>query len=126
VDEEQRAWLKQFQGNFGAREYVRFAVVFMFWVFSGVALSIILGFGPIFPIFVVTVLVFAAVAPKWKPAYLLLRKILANNNLPTEPMPRPRTIAPARRREWWSYLPAVWWLLVDLLFLFAVIQFLSK
>ena len=126
MDEEQRAWLKQFQSNFGAREYVRFAVVFMFWVFSGVALSIILGFGPIFPIFVVTVLVFAAVAPKWKPAYLLLRKILANKNLPTEPLPALRTNAPTWKRSRWSYLTGVWWLLVDLLFLYAVIQFLSK
>ena len=126
MDEERQAWHKQFGSNFGAREYVRFAVVFIIWMFLGGALSIILGSSVVIIMFLFAAFTWAAVSSRWKPAYSLLRIILGNKNLPTEPMPPGTLKSPTQKRPWWSYLPTIWWLLLDLLLLYFVIRYFAK
>ena len=125
MDDKRKAWHTQFGSNFGAREYIRFSCVFILWMFLGVALSILLRSSTPILIFMFITFGFAVVATRWKPAYSFLRIILNNENLPAEPLPFIRTKS-LQPRQWWSYLPGLWWLLIDLILLYAVIKYFWK
>jgi len=131
MDDEQKEWQKQFWINFGLREYFRFGCAFIIWIFILVALSIAFAFAGysanstsiIFSaILVITIFVFPFIARSWRPAYSLLRKILGNDNLPMEPMPRSRIKIPRQQRPWWSYLPGIWGWLMLLLLLYVILK----
>jgi len=126
LDDEQRKWQKQYISSLGSRELWRLAVAVIAWLLIGVVISVITGSSVIFDVFFVTLFVFAFIAPKWKPAYSILRKIAGNEDLPTEPFPRATNRFSSQSRPWWSYLPSIWWLLIDLLLLLAVLGYLSK
>lgn len=127
LNEEQRKWYKQYISNLGAKEFFRLAAAMIVWIFLGVVLSVVTRAGVLFAVFFFAMFAFAAIAPRWKPTYFLLRKIVGNQSLPLEPFPRNNgPILPSQARPWWSYLPSIWWLLIDLLLLLAVLGYLSR
>lgn len=126
MNEEQRKWRDQYIHSLGSREILRLAFAIVMWVFVGIALSILAGSSYLFDVFFVALFVFPFIAPKWKPAYNVFRRIVANDNLPAEPYPRSTSTSSLRERPWWSFLPSIWWLLIDLLLLLVVLGYLSK
>jgi hypothetical protein len=120
LDEEQRKWLKQYNSSLGVREFLRVGCATTVWILAGLALSLLVDSSNLFTVFFLAMFAFAVVAPKWKVTYSVLRKILGNESLPVEPFPRPVNKPTLQARPWWSYLPSVWWLILDLiLFLLA-------
>ena len=126
MNEEQKEWQKQFSSNFGAREYVRFAIAFVACIFAGVALAILLRSVVAFYIFLFVAFAFPLLGSRWKPTYSIFRWILGNKNIPLEPMPHRPLGLPVQKRPWWSYLPGIWWLLIVLVLLFLVIRYFSR
>ena len=126
MDEGQREWSRQFNSNFGGKEFLRFSCVFYIWGFLGLALALILGFQAILFIFLFIAFAFLVATRRWKPAYLVFRKILGNKNLPTEPMPLAHIELPREPRPWWSFLPGLWGLLMVLILGYLVIRYLIK
>jgi len=128
MNEERNKWSKQLSSNFGAKEFLRFGCAVMIWLFIGLAISIPIGVAGyswasmIFVIFLSTILVFPFVTRRWKPAYSLLRKILGNKNLPSEPMPYSIVKIPRQPLPWWGYLFGIWFLLLDLLILYIILK----
>jgi len=123
MDAEQREWLNQFYSNIGRKEVIRLTGAIFIWTFVGVVitvtLNIILGTIFLISMFILPFLI------RWRFMYLSVRTILGNKNLPTEPMPR-RNRPTIQSRKWWSYLPGIWWILIDLILLYAVIKYISK
>ena len=132
MDEKRREWRRQQSANFGAREFVRFGCAFIGWTFLGVAIGVALevhdypGGQLVTGIFLLTAVMFPLVSLKWKPPYTILRRILGNENLPTEPMPRLSVRPRAEPRPRWFYLWVAWRWLINLLLLYAVIRYFSK
>lgn len=122
MDEEQKEWHQIYSASIGASEFLRFGCFFLFWIFSGVALAITFNNFAILVIFFITLFIFAIVAPRWRPAYFLLRKIVGNENLPTEPMPRTTTKRPRQPLPWYGYLPSIWGWLMFLLLLYIILK----
>ena len=122
MDEEQKEWYKQYSASFGVWEFVRFGCFFLFWIFSGLALTSIFNNSAIFVIFFIAIFVFAIIASRWKPAYSLLRKILGNKSLPIEPRPHSIVKIPRQPLPWWGYLFGIWFLLLDLLILYIILK----
>src|SRR6266498_5535099 len=113
MDEEQRAWEKQWSRNFGPRELLRYLGAFIVWISFGIFLGIVFGSDAFAMIFPITGLAFPIVAKFWKPAYSLFRKVLGNKDLPSEPMPRSKTRPLIQKHPWYYYLPTIWrWLLL--------------
>ena len=131
MDEEQKNWRQQYTSNIGVREVLRLGFAFVIWILILIVLSIPFGFAGyssssiswIFStILVITILAFPFIAFSWKPAYSLLRKILGNKNLPTEPRPHSIVKIPRRPLPWWGYLFGIWFLLLDLLILYIILK----
>jgi len=128
MDEERRKWLAQYAANIGAREVLRLgcAIITGIFISGGISTALDLaGYSNSFiisAIFFIIMFVFAFIAKSRKPMYSLLRKILGNENLPTEPMPRSPMKISHQPRPWWSYLPGIWFLLLDLIILYIIIR----
>ena len=131
MDDERKKWSKQYTSNIGAREVLRLGRAFVIWIFILVALSIPFGLAGyssnsiswIFStILIITIFAFPFIAFSWKPAYSLLRKIIGNENLPTEIMPRSTAKGPRQPLPWWGYLFGIWFLLLDLLILYIILK----
>ena len=133
MDEEQQKWYKQYLSSFGVKEVLRAGCAILAWQFLGVALALIIAIPGkneifaqvIFGIFTLSIFVFPFLI-RWRPAYSLLRAIIGNENLPTEPMPRSTTKLPHQPKPWWAYLPGIWGWLMLLLLLYVIIQYFSK
>ncbi len=126
MDEEQRKWQKQYTSHIGAREFLILGGVVMGWILVGLLISVVTETLTVFLVFFLSVFVFAILSTRWKPAYVILYKILGNKNLPKEPFPRGITMLPKEPRAWWSYLPNLWWLILDMILLVLVIIFFTK
>jgi len=126
MNEEQRKWRDQYLNSLGSREFLRLAIAIVVWVLVGIVFSILTSCSYVFDVFFITLFVFPFIAPKWKPAYNVFRKLVGNDRLPTEPYPRSPTTSSLGARPWWSFLPSLWWLLMELLLLLAVLGYLSK
>jgi hypothetical protein len=126
MNDEQRKWKKQYSSCFGTREFLRLAIAILAWIFAGLAISSIVGSSTIFIAFFFVLFLFSFVSPRWKPAYSLLRKIIGNQNLPTEPLSHTVAKSSSQARVWWSYIPSIWWVLLDLILLYLVIKYLIK
>lgn len=119
MNDKQKEWFKQYSESFGVREFFRFGFFLALWVILGVFALIIFENQKLIYIFFFTSFVFAIFSPRYKFTYSILRKIIGNDSMPPEPMPRSSTKI-RHRREWWSYLPSLWWLLMLLLLLYAL------
>jgi hypothetical protein len=126
MDEEQREWQMQFSSHMGVREVLILGAAMIGWLVIGMVIAVVTGFLPIYLIFLVFTFVFAFVSPRWKPAYALLYKLLGNKDLPTEPFPHGFRILAKEPRAWWSYLPSLWWLILDVILLILVIRYFAK
>jgi magnesium-transporting ATPase (P-type) len=126
MDEEQRKWQKQYSSHMGAREFLILIGAIMGWVLIGALISVMTNSFAVFLIFFVSMLVFAVVSTRWKPAYSILYKLLGNKNLPTEPFPRAFSLHSRQQRVWWSYLPGLWWLILVVILLLLVIRYFAK
>lgn len=125
MDDEQKAWYRQFSSNFGPREYMRFSGVFIAWMCLGLILAIVLGSSTIIMPFLLGAFLFAAMARYSRTTYRALRFILGNPNLPPEPMPRAKDKQPHEPRAWWSFIPGIWfWILSLAVFYLAIRYFL--
>lgn len=120
MDNEQKEWKRQYYANLASREFFRLACAIALWLLTGIALTLVFKNRIFFDLFFITMFVFPFIAHWWKPAYLILRKILGNKNLPSELMPR--NFINSQPRTWWSYLPSLWWVLVLLLLLYAILK----
>ena len=127
MNEEQMKWEKQFWTNFGGRAFFRFSCFVGIWILLAVVLSLFFHSSEListllFTAFLVSLFAFAVFSRGWKPAYLFLRKVLGNENLPIEPMPRPTVKIPRGRLPWWGYLLGIWHWFLLLLVLFIVLK----
>jgi len=134
MDEEQKEWQKQFWTNFGATEYIRFSCSFGLWMFLAVALALTLSLvfnipeivgGFLITTFLIAAFTFSIVSRTWRPAYNILRKILGNKDLPTEPIPHSTIKIPRQPLPWYGYLPGIWGWLMGLALLYVIIKYLS-
>ena len=131
MDEEQKEWRKRYTSNIGAKEVLRLGCAMILWIFIGVGMSVLFasrGYSNsfiFFVIFFIMLFVFPFIAYSREPMYSLLRKILGNENLPIEPMPRSTMKIPRQPLPWWAYLPGIWGWLMGLALLYAVIRYLS-
>ena len=125
MNDRREAWRSQFDNNLGVREVNRLGIASIAWLFLGVALAITLHYSGLILLFLLTVLAFAMVSRRWKPAYSILLWIANNEDLPAEPMPSVSANS-SLKREWWSFLPSIWWLLIDLLLLLAALGYFSR
>ncbi len=115
MNRDWKAWEQQFDSNFGAKELLRFLGVFAGWLFLGLAISLVTDDYVLFFPFLITAFAFPFACARWKPAYLLLRMILGNENLPSEPRP-PKGFGRFGRPAWLSISSGVGlWLLIFLL-----------
>lgn len=132
MDEKQREWSSQYSSNIGTGEFFRLGFAILLWIFTGIGLSLAIGLEGfsggfvVFAIFLIILFVFAFITALWEPTYSLLRKLLANENLPREPFPRSTTKTSRKPRQWWSYLPGFWFSLLAFLLLYLVIKYFSK
>ncbi len=126
MDEKQNEWLKQFWTNHGLKELVRLGLAITIWLFVVILLAITFDNPNYAAIFLLTMFVLPFLALRWKPGYLVYRKIAGNKNLPLEPMPHSTVKIIRQPRPWWSYLPGLWFgLLTLILFYFAIKYFLK-
>ena len=132
MDEKQKEWYQQYSSNIGAKEILRLGCAIMLWIFIGLGISVPIAFAGysngfmIFVIFFIILLLSPFIAYSRKPIYSLLRKILGNENLPMEPMPRSTMKIPRQPLPWYGYLPGIWGWLMGLALLYAVIRYLSS
>ncbi len=126
MDDERKAWEKQFSSNFGPREYLRFSAAFVGWILLGAFLAAFLRFEAVFYLFLFSAFAFPFVTRSWRPAYRFLRIILGNNDLPQEPMPRSGAKPPRLPRPWWSFLPGLWFWFLTLLVFYLAIRYYLK
>lgn len=135
MNEEQKRWSYQYSSNFGAKEFLRLSCALIIWVFVLIIISVLFALAGyssnlmswIFStILVISILFLPVIALRTISGYVLLRRILGNENLPNEPYPRSIIKVSREPRPWWAYLPTIWWILIDLLLLAAVLKWLSK
>ena len=126
MDEKQREWQKQFWANFGGWEYLKYSAAFLIWNFAGIAIAVILHAGAIYALFFVATLVFTRLATTWRPAYLVFRKVIGNDKMPPEPMPRANVVVLKESLPWWARLPSLWFLFLDLVLLFILIRYFLR
>src|SRR5689334_6688772 len=113
MNDKQKAWNRQYTSNIGTKEFVRLGCAIMLWIFIGIGVSFafeLAGYsasGMAFGIFIIILFVFPFIAYSRKSTYSLLRKILGNENLPIEPMPRSTVKLQREPRPWWAYLPGI-------------------
>jgi hypothetical protein len=132
MDDNRNAWSKRFNKNYGVREVLRFSGAFGIWMSLGVAISVALavrGYAAgeyVFLVFLMVFFMFPMIARTWAPAYTLLRKILGNANLPTEPMPRSTVKTPRQPLPWLYYALATRRWLLGLIVLYFIIKYALK
>jgi hypothetical protein len=126
MDENQREWQKQFWTNFGGWEYLKYSAAFLLWNSVGIAVAVMLHAGAIYALFFIATFVFTRLAITWQPAYLVFRKVIGNDKMPSESMPRASVAVPRERLPWWAYIPSMWFLLLDLVLLFILIRYFSR
>ncbi len=126
MDDERKAWQKQFTSNFGAREFVRFMAALIVWIFVGVAVGVALRSPLVFVLLLFTGFVSPLSIYYSRRAYRIFRFILGNPNLPTEPMPRAKVKAPHEPRPWWSFIPGIWFWILTLALLYLAIRYFLK
>jgi hypothetical protein len=127
MDDEQREWQRQFWGNLGGREFIRFAVIFFVWFTLGIVLTIILRSGAFFLIFFLTTFgLFPFVSMTWKPAYSIFRLMFGNKNLPLEPMPRSLVKPPAQKLPWYAHFAGLQLLILGLILLYIFYKYFFK
>jgi hypothetical protein len=126
MNDEQKIWSRQYASSIGTKEFIRVGCAIIIWIFLGIGLTLafhLTGYSAdsaIFNIFFIAMFAFQFVATRWKPAYSLLRKILGNENLPIEPYPRTISKTLNEPRPWWSYLPGIWFLILELVILYII------
>ena len=126
MDEEQRKWYQQYLASFGVREFFRFGCFLIFWISLAGVLTVILKSSMVFLAFFILMFMVAIIAPRWRPAYHLLRLIWGNQNLPYEPYPRSTTKFPRQPLPWLYYVLAIWRWLLALLVSYFIIKFVLK
>jgi hypothetical protein len=132
MNDEQKAWSRQYTANTGAKEILRWGCAIMVWIFIGTGVSVALelagysGGSIIMSVFVIVMFVFPLTGFSRRSTYLFLRKILGNENLPTEPFPRSSIKIPREPRPWWSYLPGLWFTLMTLIALYFAFKYFLK
>ena len=132
MNDEQKEWYKQYSSNIGAKEILRLGCAIILWIFIGFGISflfVLAGYSNssiVFVIFFIMLFVFPFIAFSRKPIYSFLRKILGNENLPIEPMPRSTMKIHRQPLPWYGYLPGIWGWLMGLALLYAVIRYLSS
>ena len=120
---EQKKWLNQYYSNFGGKEILKLVCAIFIWMGIAIALGIV--FDPkIIGVMFIPMFIASSLCARWQPSYMLFRKIIGNENFP--PTAMPRRIKSTEHREWWSYLPSIWWILIDILLLLAVLGWLSR
>ncbi len=125
MDDERKAWEKQFASNFGARELLRFMAAFIGCLILGIVVAILTRSQWAYWPFFILALVFPIVGRVWAPGYRVLRFILGNPNLPEKLLPRSTVKAPRKPLPWYAFLPGIWfWILTLALLYFAVRYFL--
>ena len=128
MNEEQRAWQKQFFSNFGATEILRLAAALMSPTIIGVALTIWLRSAVFVAFGQVVFWTISFLSPfwlRWRPAYRAFRTIVGNPNLPAEPFPSTVAHEPWHR-PWYGYLPAALNLVLCLVLLYVIIRYLGR
>jgi len=133
MDDEQKKWRKQYSSSLGAKEYIRLSGAIVIWEFIGMAIALAIALPGkneklsdiIIAIFTLSIFVFPILI-RWRLAYSLLRAIVGNKNLPTEPMPRSTIKLPPQPKPWFYYLLVIWNWALALLLLYLVIQYFSK
>jgi len=133
MSDEQKEWSKQYTSNIGAREFLRLSCAIVTWIFLGAGVSVLFGLAGydslssiVFGIFFVALFVFAFISPRRKQTYLLLRKILGNENLPAEPMPRSTVKISRKPLPLLYYVLAIWRWILGLLVLYFIIKYVFK
>ncbi len=132
MDDRRKAWSEQYNKNFGVKELLRFSCASGIWMSLGVALSVALastGYTAaeyVFLIFLITFFAFPIIAITWVPAYTLFRKILGNENLPAEPMPRSTVKTSRQPLPWLYYVLAIWRWILALFVLYFIIKYALK
>ena len=117
MNDEQKIWREQYWTNsWGVREFTRIGCAFFIWQGIGIGLTIWSGNIGYVLVCVAIYFSFPILSMSWQPAYSVLRKIIGNNNLPTEMMPR--------NRKWWSYIPLAIRLVISIVLLIKGIEFL--
>ena len=125
MHQDWKAWEQQFDSNFGSKELLRFLGAFAGWLFLGLAISLVMNDYVIFYPFLIAAFAFPLACLRWKPAYKLLRIILGNDRLPTEPRP-PRGFRYSGRPAWSSLTSGVsLWLIVFLL-IYLILRDLAR
>ena len=134
MDDEQKKWRKQYSSSLGAKEYIRLSCAIVIWQFIGVAIALAIALPGkngkfsdiVIAIFTLSIFAIPFLSRRWQPAYSLLRKIMGNKNLPTEPMRRSIIKLPPQPKPWFYHLSAIWNWALALLLLYLVIQYFSK
>lgn len=95
MDEEQKKWQGGLWKYFGPKEFVRFVIILLSLLFSGLILSIVFK-NPGFVMLAIAIqFSILWLAPYWQPAWIVLRKISGNENIPAR--------LPKFQGEWWGY-----------------------
>lgn len=123
MNDERKKWLNQYYSNFGGKEILKLVCAIFIWI--GIAIALSIAFNPkVFDVMFISMFIIAYLCVRWQPSYLLFRKLIGNENFPLTAMPG--RIRSTEQREWWSYLPSILWILIDILLLIAVLGWLSR
>ncbi|HLO17989.1 MAG TPA: hypothetical protein VK206_24375 [Anaerolineales bacterium] len=132
MDDKRKQWSEQFNKNLGVRELLRFSCASGIWISLGIAISVAIAVTGYtrseyaFLLFLITFFIFPIIAMTWLPAYTLFRKILGNENLPAEPMPRPTVKISRQPLPLLYYVLAIWRWILGLLVLYFIIKYVFK
>ena len=128
MDEKQKKWNELFWNNFGPREFVRLYSAIVIWSLLWLAVDVLfeLPSSVTGAIAVLSIFGFPILARWWKPAYLIFRKILGNQNLPIEPAPRGHVNWSSHSFKWWHFIILGWAILMNLILFYFVIQYVQR
>lgn len=131
MNEEQAKWRQQYTSNIGMKEFLRLGCAISSWILTLILLAIVFGFAGISSkltglflaiVMIAPLFVFPFIAHSWKPGYLLIRRILANENLPKEPYPKSRASMASEPRPRWIYMLGIWHWLLILIIVFIILK----
>jgi hypothetical protein len=134
MDEAEREKLREFQRNFGPREFFRLGCFIVIWNILGGIIAIVLAGvfhkeepnTAVIAVFVLTMFAFPFVVPYWKPANSLFNYMLGNKK-PAYPLLHRSSIRlNLSKRPWFYFLPTVWRTILLIILLYFVIRYLSK
>jgi hypothetical protein len=124
MNEEQKGWVYQFSRNLGAREFLRFGAVFFIWIFLGTVISVLVEKSVILVSFLVFFFTWPFIIHRWRPAYMLFRRIMNNPAIPTEPYPWAKFAS--EKKPWYYYLPSLWGMIFVAILMVLVIRYLTR